>query len=331
MTNFRTFALAAAAFVLFTAGIVAQVFAATVTLRPVINVEGETVRLGDLFEGIAGGADIVIAAAPRPGQSNVLDAATLKQLAQRHGLEWRPYDDAQSATITRLSREIDGSEIEALMIEALSERLLSSDFEIELSSAWPSLVTAIDANEGPELVDLKLDNRSGRFTAQLGLARGAPADQLIKIAGRVVRTETIPVPSRSIAAGEVIAEGDIDWQRFRADRLGQNPVLNAEAIVGKAPRRALRPGVPVRASELMVPLVVQKGTPVTMVYIAPGIHLSMVGRALEGGFEGQMIKVLNPQSKLVSYGAVAADGTVQVTNGAPAGQAALDSVEGESW
>lgn len=331
MKDVRTIALAAAAFLLIAAGIVAQALAGAVTLRPLVSIEGESVRLADLFDGLAGGGETVVASAPRPGQSVVFDAATLIRLAERHALDWRPHDGAASATVTRAAREIEGAEIEALVTEALAERLLSSEFEIELSGAWPTLVAPTDPDQGPRLLDLRLDSRSGRFVAQIGTAPGASATEPVKLAGRVIPTETIPVPGRSIGAGEVITEADIEWRRFRADRLGQDPVLNADAIVGKAPRRALRPGVPVRASELAVPLVVQKGAPVTMVYAAPGIQLTMVGRALDGGAEGQWIRVLNPQSKLVAYGAVAPDGTVMVSTGAPSGQVAHDSNEGEVW
>ena len=335
MRDPRTFVLATAAFALFAVGIVAQVFAATVTLRAETSVEGEAIHLADLFDGVASGGETVVAAAPRPGQSLVLDAVALKRLAERQGLDWQPRDADMSATVTRATREIDGAEIESLVTEALAERLLSSEFEIELSGAWPTLVAPAELTEGPLVLDLKLDARSGRFTTQIGALRGVPAAEQAKIAGRVIHTEKLPVPIRSIAANEVISEADIEWRKFRNDHLGQDPVLSADAIIGKAPRRALRQGVPVRASELAVPLIVQKGAPVTMVYVGPGIQLTMIGRALEGGSQGQWIRVLNPQSKLMAYGAVLVDGTVQVSPGAPinasAGQVALESNDGEIW
>lgn len=331
MRDLRTFALATAAFALIAVGIVAQVFAASVTLRPESSVEGESVRLADLFEGVTKDGDAVIAAAPRPGQTVVFDAVTLTRLAERHDLDWRPRHAEESAAVSRATREIDGAEIEAQVSEALAERLLSSAFEIELGGPWPTLLAPAETTESAQILDLKVDSRSGRFVAQVGAARGVPADEQAKIAGRVVHTETIPVPIRAIAANEVIGDADIEWRKFRGDRLGQDPVLNADAIIGKAPRRALRPGLPVRASELAVPLIVQKGAPVTVVYVGPGIQLTMVGRALEGGAMGQWIRVLNPQSKLVAYGAVSPDGTVQVSTGAPAGQVALDANDGEIW
>lgn len=331
MRDLRTLALATAAFLLIAFGIVAQVFAGTVTLRPEARVEGESLRLKHIFEGIANGGETVISTAPRPGQSFELDAPTLARIASRNGLDWKPNDGGESIRVVRASREIDGAAVEAVIADAVAERMASSDIELELNGEWPSVVAPAEAVDGPVLLDLKVEPRSGRFVALVAGVRGATAEEQVKIAGQMVRTENIPVPARSIAVGEVIGEADLQWRRFRADRLGQDPVLNADAILGKAPRRALRPGIPVRAADLVVPLVIQKGAPVTMIYSAPGIHLTMVGRALEAGANGQWIRVLNPQSKMVAYGAVSPDGTVLVTPGAPAGQLALDTKDGERW
>jgi flagella basal body P-ring formation protein FlgA len=185
-----------------------------------------------------------------------------------------------------------------------------------------------EAAEAPVLLDLRLDERSGRFTALVAATRTSPLEEQIKVVGRVIRTESIPVPARAIGAGEIIVEADLDWRTLRTDRLGQDPVVSADAIIGKSARRALKPGAPVRGGDLSMPLVVEKGAPVAIIYRVPGMHLTMQGRALEDGARGQSIRVQNPTSKVILFGTVTAAGTVEVTPMAGPGEFARDASEG---
>lgn len=328
MIDLKALGLGLAAFFFIAAGVVAQVLAATVTLKPDAIVSGDSIALGHLFDGIQADGDAVIGRAPRPGHSLVLDAVTLKRLASRHNVAWAPRDTTETITITRATREIDGISIENALTDALADRLLSSGFEIELGGAWPTLMAPAEAEDAPVLIDLKLDDRSGRFSALLAATRNAPLGEQLKIVGRVIRTESIPVPARAIGAGEIIAEADLDWRTLRTDRLGQDPVVSADAIIGKAARRALKPGAPVRGGDLLMPLVIEKGTPVTMTYSVPGMHLTMQGRALEGGALGQSIRVQNPISKMILFGKVTTAGTVEVAPAAGHGEFALGANEG---
>lgn len=232
--------------------------------------------------------------------------------------------------VAQAPRAVDGSEIEALVSEAVADRLLTTEFEIEMTGGWPSLAVPPEAAGGPVVLELKIEPRTGRFQAQVAGWPGAPESARLRLGGRIVRTESIPVPVRTIGAGEVIREGDLEWRRFPSGQLGQDPVLSADAIVGKTPRRTLRAGQPVRAGELTVPLMVEKNAPVTMVYVAPGIQLTMMGKALEGGAAGQWIRVLNPQSKQIAYGTVTAEGLVMVGSGTLGGEVALGMNQGES-
>jgi flagella basal body P-ring formation protein FlgA len=258
------------------------------------------------------GGETTVARAPRVDETLVLDAATLLKLANRHRIDWRPLDAGERSVVARAARTVEAGRVEAIVGEALGERLLTTSFEIELSGQWPSLRLPADNEDGPVLHELALDERSGRFSATLGAGADTPPGERLRLAGRVVRTESLPMPSHPIAAGAIIREHDLEWRTVRLDRLAQDPVLSAEAIVGKAARRALKPGLPVREADLLEPLIVHKGSAVTMIYRAPGLELTMLGRALEDGAAGQSVRVLNPQSRLVAVGAVAANGTVVV-------------------
>ncbi len=63
----------------------------------------------------------------------------------------------------------------------------------------------------------------------------------------------------------------------------------------------------------MKPPVVLRNETVTLIYQVPGITLTVRGKAAEGGAEGDVISVLNEQSKRTLQGVVTGPGRVIVT------------------
>jgi flagella basal body P-ring formation protein FlgA len=67
----------------------------------------------------------------------------------------------------------------------------------------------------------------------------------------------------------------------------------------------------------MRPELVQRNENVTLVFEAPGIMLTSLAKALETGAEGDLISVLNVQSKRTVHGVVTGPNTVTVTTMKP--------------
>jgi flagella basal body P-ring formation protein FlgA len=120
------------------------------------------------------------------------------------------------------------------------------------------------------------------------------------------------VPSHDIARGTVIAESDVATKSIATLRMNDQLVHDLADIVGKEAKRALRAGEPLRLSDLKHPTLVAKGATVTMVFDAPGVSLTAMGRALAEGGEGDSIPVLNPTSYRQVVAVVTGPGTVRV-------------------
>jgi flagella basal body P-ring formation protein FlgA len=73
----------------------------------------------------------------------------------------------------------------------------------------------------------------------------------------------------------------------------------------------MRAGQPLRAIDLAKPDLVQRDQAVTLIYQTAGIYLTTRGKALDSGTEGDVVSVLNPQSKRTVTGVVT--GRSQVT------------------
>jgi flagella basal body P-ring formation protein FlgA len=120
------------------------------------------------------------------------------------------------------------------------------------------------------------------------------------------------VPAHDIARGAVISGDDVATKMIATLRMNEQFVHSLDDIVGKEAKRALRAGEPLRLSDLKHPTLVAKGATVTMVFDAPGVSLTAIGRALAEGGEGDSIAVLNPTSYRQVVAVITGPGTVRV-------------------
>jgi flagella basal body P-ring formation protein FlgA len=110
----------------------------------------------------------------------------------------------------------------------------------------------------------------------------------------------------------VIRAGDFTIERRPKSEFTSEPPALAADIAGLAARRTVRAGQPLRSADLMKPEIVQKNDMVLLHYEVPGIVLTMRGKALDTGTQGDMVSVLNIHSKRTIQGIVTGPGRVTV-------------------
>ncbi len=105
----------------------------------------------------------------------------------------------------------------------------------------------------------------------------------------------IVVPVRDIGRGETIAESDLSYQMIAPENvMVQHPRRRWMRLCGMQTRRVLHQGETVRNDDVRHPILVTKGSTVTMTFDAPGITLTAVGRAMSEGGRRDSVTVLNP-------------------------------------
>jgi flagellar basal body P-ring formation protein FlgA len=288
--------------------LVAGTAAAEPVLRPNVVVDGPVIHLGDLFSDAGARSGEVVAQAPAPGAKVVYDAAWLTARAREQELIWDPRSRFDQTTVERASQAINADAIALELRRELGDRLPTGGVEIVLDNPGirlfvPALGSATVAVDG-----LTYDPRNGRIAAYVSTP-DANAER-IHIAGRVFRLIDVPVLTRNVAPGEAIAAGDIQTVSLRAERLNQNYVGNASDLIGRTPKRSIRPGEPVRPSDIQVPLVVHRNDLVTVVLQTSTIMLTTQATALQDGAVGQAIRVSNTRSKKTLDATVTGPGNV---------------------
>lgn len=275
-------------------------------------IEGELLTLGDLFHGLEERAETPVARAPAPGEQVRLPARWLAQVARAYRIDWQPRSALETVLVRRASTVIDARRIEQAVLRALRRRGVQGELALRLDRPDQRLVLPSEAAATVAVTGLSYEPRSGRFVAQLAAPDGQAPIARARASGEAVRMVEMPVLGRRVEAGEVISADDLEWTALRADRVPRGGVRQAQALVGKAPRRTLQPGRPLRSSELREPVLVAKNSLVAIELKTPRMRLTAQGRAIGNGARGEVIRVVNTKSKATVSAVVVAPSTVSV-------------------
>jgi flagella basal body P-ring formation protein FlgA len=258
-------------------------------LKPTVTVVGEIVRIGDLVENAGAAANVAIFRAPDLGQTGRVAIERVIEAVLPHEIVDLETRGLTEVVVTRASTTVTPKDIEARITQALAGRQRNTD---------------------PANLTLTFDPRGGRFDV---LFERPGNRNLVRFTGTYTETFEAAVLTRPIAANETLRASDVTIARRSKTEFQANIISTAEQAIGLAPRRAMRPGDVLRQTDLGKPELVARNDNVTITFQVPGITLTMRGKALEGGAQGDTISVLNVQSKRSIQATVAGAGHVVVT------------------
>jgi flagella basal body P-ring formation protein FlgA len=225
-------------------------------------------------------------------------------VARAYRLNWRPLSARQHVVVERVSQVIERSEIVDTIMAALFEKGADPASELDLSTRLTRVHIAGTDPATIGIDDITFDPRTQRFAAVVSIPKDNPAGEKLRLTGRLYPVVKIPVVSRVVARNEVISKRDVKWIRIRADRVMPDTVTKLEDLVGMASKRGLRPEDIVRQSDIERPILVERGSLVTVTLSHGPMALTAQGKALERGAMGDVVQIINRRSKTVFEGIV---------------------------
>lgn len=106
----------------------------------------------------------------------------------------------------------------------------------------------------------------------------------------------VVVPNHDIARGATIAGSDLVYGTIPASNVFSGVATSMDELAGMEARRMLHAGQIVRVDDVRHPILVVKGSIVTMTFEAPGVILTASGRAMSEGGMGDVVTIQNPAS-----------------------------------
>lgn len=286
------------------------------TLRANVSVSSDVVRIGDVIDNAGPAGQIAIYRAPDLGTVGTLSAAQIVSALRAHQVIGVDTGGLQSISVTRLSRAIESREIEAQVADALANRNgLGRAADLNLTFDRDVQGMQLDAaySGAMQPVATRFDARNGRFdiTFAIGADGNLPATKL-RFTGTAVEMVEVAVLARGVERNEVLKASDVVIERRPKSEVGSD-AASRERAVGMQSRRQLRSGQAIRNADLAKPDLVVRDQAVTLIYRAAGLHLTIRGKAMEAGTEGDVVNVTNLQSKRSVSGVVTGRGEVTVS------------------
>ena len=319
----RSLLLAAALLAATAAPVFAQVSGdviAAPVLRASVTVSGDVVRIGDVIDNAGSAAQIAIYRAPDLGTTGTLPTAQVLAVLRAHQVIGVDTGDLNEISVTRLARTLVGKDIELQVARALEHRGGLGD-AANLSLTFDSDVQdlRLDASNSGAMqpVSVRFDARSARFDVSFAIANDASTTPTkLRFTGTAVETVEAAVLARDVERNDVLKSSDVVIGRRPKAAVGNDAAAPSRAI-GMQMRKALRAGQALRTADLTKPDLVQRDQTVTLIYETAGLYLTVRGKALENGTEGDVVSVLNLQSKRTVSGTVIGRGQVSISVATP--------------
>jgi len=316
-------ALLAAASTAASAQVSDDVIAAPV-LRASVNVTSDVVRIGDVIDNAGASAQIAIYRAPDLGTTGSLKVAQVLSALQAHRVIGVDTHNLKEISVTRLARTLESKDIELQVARALEHRFgLGDAANLSLTFDRDVQDLRLDAsNSGAmQATSVRFDPRSNRFDVSIEIANdNVSTPTRLRFSGSAIETVEAAVLARGIERNEIIKASDLVVERRPKAEVGGD-VASRDRAIGMQARKQLRAGQALKVADIAKPDLVQRDQNVTLTYEATGLYLTIRGKALENGTEGDVVSVLNLQSKRTVTGVVSGRG--QVTVSAPAARLPL--------
>src|ERR1700759_1305517 len=331
MTMFRPLLLAA----LFIAGLLFSASAARAgddtialpVLRAKVSVSSDIVRVGDVVDNAGPAAQTAIYRAPDLGTTGTLQVAAVLNALRAQGVIGVDAKDIKQVTVTRLARTVEAKAIETAVAQAIERRGgLGEAANISLTFDRDVADLRLDAsNTGAMLAtSARYEPRNGRFDVTFQIANDNGNPTQLRFTGSAIETVEVAVLTRNVERAEILKSADVVVERRPRAEVGSD-AAGREHALGMQMRRQMRSGAPLRVADLVKPDLVQRDQAVTVIYQTAGLYLTTRGKAMDSGTEGDVVSVLNIQSKRTLTGTVTGRGQVTIQIATPQPTAAADT------
>jgi flagella basal body P-ring formation protein FlgA len=293
---------------------------ATPVLRASVTVSSDVVRIGDILDNAGTAALIAIYRAPDLGTTGSLPTEKVLATLQAHQVIGVDTRDIKAITVTRLSRRLPAKEIELQVARALEHRNgLGNAANLALTFDRGMRDIQLEASNTGDLqpVSTRYEPRSGRFEVSFEIDNEAgTTPTTLRFTGTAIETVEAAVLTRDVERSEVLKSSDVIAQRRPRAEVGGDAATRHLAV-GMQMRKQLRAGQALRISDLAKPDLVQRDDNVTLIYESTGLYLTIRGKAVESGTEGDVVNVLNLQSKRTISGVVVGRDQVAIAVATP--------------
>lgn len=283
-------------------------------LRSQVMTLSEIVTVGDFYSNAGLLSQKPLFRSPDMGTSGNVPASLVAERARAAGLETAGTDGLRTVVVYRGATKLNRDQLAGLVRTALAERNAGLDadrLEIRLLQA-PDQVLADPKVHDPIRIDrIEWSASGGHFTLHASVAVEFGTEPLI-LSGIATEMIEIAALTQPVRRGDILKEEDVDMLRMPRNKVPAGAVNDVSEIVGKQARTNIRANAPLSHRDFQHPVLIKRGEKITVTFEMPGMKLTSRAQAMDDGAKGDVIDVMNLQSRRIVPAIVTSRGQVRV-------------------
>lgn len=295
-----------------------------IDLKSSATVHGENIRVGDI--AAVKGKDIdrslsidnmVLARAPWPGNDRTLGLGEIITMLRNRGVDLSDvrFEGANEVAVKVKSTVISGEEMANHAEKYLRNKLNQGEQEavVEIQQIPEDQIVPLGNGD----VKLRFSRVSmGKSKMQVYLSVGVMVDgnvyTTVGMIFNVKRFGNVVVAKRAIKSGQIIQKDAVSLESIDITQLSGDLFNNVEDVVGKIAKKPLIQGQVITEKTVKNISAVKKGDSVVILIKSSGLEITAKGICQEDGAYGDIVKVVNTDTKKVLYGNVLDSGMVEI-------------------
>jgi flagella basal body P-ring formation protein FlgA len=194
---------------------------------------------------------------------------------------------------------VDTDKVKDIIFDSLMDELQSDKLSIKIRGYEKGIkLNSKHESFDVDIVESSFNKRSRRFKYKLSFAYG-DRKELRDLAGSFEEIVSIPVLSSRIPHNTIITSADIDYMEIARHKIRHDTITSEEDLIGKTLKHAQSPMRPVRNRDVAKKIIVSRTNNINILYKTPSMTLTAAGIAMDGGAEGDLIRIRNKNSNKV--------------------------------
>lgn len=259
-------------------------------------------------------AQIKIGTSPIPGRSLVLSTRYLKSKIRQKFRDVKiNIKVPQKAIVSRASIKISKDQIKKIILAEVKDKY--SKYE-EIEITLKTTLKDIYIPKGKASYTMKMlgkkEQIGGYNSWMLSFNLNQKEVKKLLIRVKVDVFDNVYVAKSKITKGKLIQKTDLKVIKKDISRERKNFKTVPDLIVGKQARRDIFTNESIKQNLVQRPIILDKGTPVKVVYKTKNLHLTNIAKAMKSGRKGDVIPVRTLKSNSTIYAMIVDSKHVEV-------------------
>ena len=286
----------------------AKVNSKLIRLSEIADIKGEDSQLVKTLKSV------VLGKAPLPGEVREISTHYIEIKIRQNGIDPAALtlDIPETIEVLRETIEISPKEIEKIVKRFIHNKMPWNSEEVAIKISPAKGVVLVAGKITYEVIPQKREDYLGVANLSLIFMVNGRVEKKLWIHAHIDVSKEVVVSNHFLRRHYTITEGDIRLEKMNLAELSANVVTDPLEAIGKRTKRAIDPNLPLKLNFLELPPLVRRGDLVTIVAESDTLKITTQGIVSENGCKGEMVRVINTNSRKDIYARVVDSRTVAV-------------------